>query len=296
MGVVMPVSITKRIEKGASRQELYKHIIRRTLLLFLLGLIYNGLFNFDLIHQRYSGVLQRFAVCYFFASIIMMHFKLRGQMLWAAGIMLGYWLILLLVPAPGFEAYDLTPKGNIAGYIDRMLLPGSFCCYQEGDNEGLLTMFPAIVNVLFGALAGNWLLGKLSDKEKIKKMLVAGLAAIAVALLWSLVLPINKYLWTGSFTLLTVGISFLLLMIFFWLIDVKGYTKWAFPFIVIGLNPITIYVAQGIFDFGIIANIFIHGLKGYLGGFEPAFTQLSIITVKWLFLYFLYKQKIFLKV
>lgn len=296
MGVVMPLSITRRIEKGDSRTELYKHIIKRTLLLFLLGLIYNGLFNFDFVNQRYSGVLQRFAVCYFFASIIMMNFKLRGQMIWAVALLLGYWLFLLLVPAPGFSAYDLTPEGNIAGYIDRNFLPGSFCCYQLGDNEGILTMFPAVVNVLFGALAGNWLLSALSDKEKIKKLLLTGAALILTALLWSLVLPINKYLWTGSYTLLTVGISFLLLLLFYWIIDVKGYQKWAFPFIVIGLNPITIYVAQGIFDFGIIANIFIHGFKDNFGSFTPVFMQMCIITVKWLFLYFLYRQKIFLKV
>ena len=296
MGVVMPLSITRRIEKGDSKAELYKHIIRRTLLLFLLGLIYNGLFNFDFVNQRYTGVLQRFAVCYFFASVIMMNFKLKGQMIWAVAILAGYWLFLLLVPAPGFAAYELTPEGNIAGYIDRLFLPGSFCCYSYGDNEGILTMLPATVNVLFGALAGSWLLSALSEKEKIKKLLIAGLIFVAVALLWSLVLPVNKYLWTGSYTLLTVGISFLLLLLFFWIIDVKGYRKWAFPFIVIGLNPITIYVVQGIFDFGIIVNIFVHGFSGGLGSFEPVFIQMCMIAVKWLFLYFLYRQKIFLKV
>lgn len=296
MGVVMPLSITRRLERGDSRSQLYKHILRRTLLLFLLGLIYNGLFNFDFATQRYSGVLQRFAVCYFFASIIIMNYKLKGRLIWAACITLGYWLILLLVPAPGFHAYDLTPQGNICGYIDRMFLPGSFCCYTYGDNEGILTMFPAIVNVLFGALAGHWLLSAVSDRNKIQNLSITGILFIVAALLWSFVLPINKYMWTGSFMLLTSGISFLLLMVFFWIIDVKGYRKWAFPFIVIGLNPITIYVAQGIFDFGIIANIFIHGFSHQLGSFEPAFFALCILSVKWLFLYFLYRKQIFLKV
>ncbi|MBK6963706.1 MAG: DUF5009 domain-containing protein [Bacteroidales bacterium] len=296
MGVVMPLSITRRIEKGDSKSQLYKHIIRRTLLLFLLGLIYNGLFDFNFAQQRYTGVLQRFAFCYFFASLILMNFRLKGQMIWAAAITIGYWLILLLVPAPGSQPFDLTPEGNIAGYIDRMFLPGSFCCYNYGDNEGILTMFPSIVNVLFGALAGTWLLSSLDDKEKIKNLTITGGLFIFAALVWSLILPVNKYLWTGSYMLLTSGISFLLLMLFFWIIDVKGYQKWAFPFIVIGLNPITIYVTQGIFDFAIIANIFIHGFKDNLGNFEPVVMQLSVVTVKWLFLYFLYRQKIFLKV
>ncbi len=149
MGVVMPLSIERRLERGDSRKELYLHIIRRTLLLFLLGLIYNGLFNFDFAAQRYSGVLQRFAVTYFFAALIVMNFKNKAQLIWAGSILLGYWLILLLIPAPGFRAYDLTPQGNLCGYIDRQFLPGSFCCYSYGDNEGILTMFPAITNVLF---------------------------------------------------------------------------------------------------------------------------------------------------
>ncbi len=296
MGVVMPLSIERRLERGDSRKELYLHIMRRTLLLFLFGLIYNGLFNFDFAAQRWSGVLQRFAVTYFFASIIVMNFKNKGQLIWAASILAVYWLILLLIPSPGFHAYDLTPQGNLCGYIDRQFLPGSFCCYTYGDNEGILTMFPAITNVLFGVLAGRWLLGADEAMKKIKNLVIAGVSFIAGALLWSLVFPINKYLWTGSYVLLTVGISFLLLCLFFWIIDVRGYKKWAFPFIVIGLNPITIYVAQGIFDFGIIANIFIHGFVDAFGSFKPVFYQFSIILVKWFFLYFLYTKKIFLKV
>jgi predicted acyltransferase len=296
MGVVMPLSITRRLERGDSQKQIYQHIIQRTLLLFLLGLVYNGLFNFDFATQRYSGVLQRFAVTYFFSGIIVMHFKIRGQMIWAALILLGYWVVLLTVPAPGFKPYDLTPQGNLCGYIDRTFLPGSFCCYTYGDNEGILTMFPAITNVLFGVLAGQWLLGVSDNVKKIKNLLITGGSFIAGGLLWSIIFPVNKYLWTGSYVLLTSGISFLLLTLFFWIIDIKGYQKWAFPFIVIGLNPITIYVAQGIFDFGIIANIFIHGFIDNMGSFKPVFFQFSVILVKWFFLYFLYRKQIFLKV
>ncbi len=225
-----------------------------------------------------------------------MNFKNKGQLVWAASILIIYWLILLLVPAPGFHAYDLSPQGNLCGYIDRRFLPGSFCCYTYGDNEGILTMFPAITNVLFGVMAGRWLLGGEHEMKKIRNLVIAGVSFIATALLWSLVFPINKYLWTGSYVMLTAGISFLLLCAFYWIIDVKGYKKWAFPFIVIGLNPITIYVVQGIFDFGIIANIFIHGFADAFGSFKPVFYQLCIILVKWFFLYFLYRKKIFLKV
>jgi predicted acyltransferase len=296
MGVAMPLSITRRLERGDSRNKLYLHIIRRTLLLFLLGLVYNGLFNLDFQGQRWSGVLQRFAVTYFFASLIVMNFKIRGQMIWAASILLIYWLVLLLIPAPGFQAYDLTPEGNLCGYIDRTFLPGSFCCYTFGDNEGILTMFPSIANVLFGVLAGRWLTGAMKEKEKIRNLVITGICFIAGGLLWSLAFPVNKYLWTGSYVLLTCGISFLLLFVFFWIIDIKGYRKWAFPFVVIGLNPITIYVAQGLFDFGIIAYIFIHGFVDSFGSFKPVFFAFCTLLVKWSFLYFLYRNKLFLKV
>jgi len=296
MGVVMPLSITRRLERGDSKKKLYLHVFQRTILLILLGLVYNGLFNFDFASQRYTGVLQRFAITYFFAAIIVMNFKNRGQLIWAGSILLIYWLILLFIPSPGFQPYDLTPQGNLCGYIDRKYLPGAFCCYTYGDNEGILTMFPAIANVLFGVLAGRWLLGEAGNMKKIKNLVITGSSFIAGGLLWSLVFPVNKYLWTGSYVLLTSGISFLLLSLFFWIIDVKGYHRWAFPFIVIGLNPITIYVAQGIFDFGIIANIFIHGFADSFGSFKPVFFQFSVIMVKWLFLYFLYRKKIFLKV
>ena len=296
MGVVMPLSITRRLERGDSRKKLYLHVFQRTILLIILGLVYNGLFNFDFAGQRYTGVLQRFAVTYFFAAIIVMNFKNRGQLIWAGSILMIYWLILLFIPSPGFQPYDLTPQGNLCGYIDRKFLPGSFCCYPYGDNEGILTMFPAIANVLFGVLAGRWLLGEDENNKKVKNLVIAGACFIAGGLLWSLVFPVNKYLWTGSYVLLTSGISFLLLSLFFWIIDVKGYHRWAFPFIVIGLNPITIYVAQGVFDFGIIANIFIHGFADSFGSFKPVFFQFSVILVKWLFLYFLYRKQIFLKV
>jgi len=296
MGVVMPLSITRRLEKGATRAELYRHVLQRTLLLFLLGLVYNGLFNLDFTSLRYTGVLQRFAVTYFFASVIVMNFKLRGQMIIVGAILLIYWLILLFIPAPGYQAYDLSPQGNLCGYVDRMWLPGGFCCYPYGDNEGILTMFPAITNVLFGVLAGQWLLGGLTSIKKLQRMLLTGVAFVVAGLIWSLSFPINKYLWTGSYVMVTSGLSFLLLGLFYWIIDVKGYKKWAFPFVVIGLNPIVIYVVQGLFDFGIIVNIFIHGFSASLGSFQPVFVQACIIAVKWLFLWFLYRQKIFLKV
>jgi predicted acyltransferase len=296
MGLSMPFSITKRLDRGDSKKKLYIHIIRRTIILYFLGMVYNGLFGFEFETLRYTGVLHRIAFTYLFASLIVLNFRQKGQIIWALAITLGYWLILLLVPVPGHGAYDLTPEGNLAAFIDQKFLPGSFCCYQFGDNEGILTNFPAVVNVLAGTFTGYRLLRPESAYSKIRFLILAGFLMIPAALFWHLVYPINKYLWTGSYVMLTCGLSILAICLFYWLIDLKGYTRWAFPFRVIGMNPITIYVAQGVFDFGIIARIFIHGFYTQMGNFQVPFYELCVLTVKWLFLYFLYRQRLFLKV
>jgi predicted acyltransferase len=296
VGLSLPFSISKRMERGETKRTLYYHIFKRTLLLYLLGMVYNGLFDFNFETLRYTGVLHRIAITYMFASIIVLNIRQKYLVVWAVAITLLYWLVLLLVPVPGFGAYNLTPEGNLSAYLDQQFLPGSFCCYKFGDNEGLLTHIPAVANVLAGTLIGFRLIKKDSDKSKISTFLISGSALVVIALLWNIIYPINKYLWTGSFVSLTCGISILAICLFYWLIDMKGYTRWAFPFRVIGMNPLTIYVLQGVFDFGIIAKIFIHGFYTHLGGFQEPFYALCVLAVKWLFLYFLYKKEIFLKV
>jgi predicted acyltransferase len=296
VGLSLPFSISKRLDRGESKKTLYYHIFKRTILLYLLGMVCNGLLDFNFEGLRYTGVLHRIAITYMFASIIIMNVKQKFLVVWALSITLIYWLVLLFIPVPGYGSYHLTPEGNLSAFIDQQFLPGQFCCYTFGDNEGLLTHFPAIVNILVGTIIGFRLLKTEKYSEKISFFLKTGVALVALALVWNIVYPINKYLWTGSFVALTCGISVLFFCAFYWLIDVKGYTKWAFPFTVIGMNSITIYVLQGIFDFGILANIFIHGFSSHLGVFQATFYALSVLMVKWLLLYFLYKQKIFLKV
>ena len=127
-------------------------------------------------------------------------------------------------------------------------------------------------------------------------MVSAGVGCLVAALIWNFIFPINKLLWSSSYVLYAGGWSLLLLSLFFWLIDIRGYHKWAFPFVVIGMNPITIYVTQALFDFGSIAGIFVHGFIDHMGDFRRLFWALCVFAVKWLFLLFLYKRKIFLKV
>jgi predicted acyltransferase len=297
-GVVLPFSLTRRLEAGANRTEIYKHLVRRLVLLFFLGVVYNGLLDLNFHELCITGVLQRIAVCYFFTGLVMMNTGVRGQAWVAGGLLVIYWLVMKLVPVPGVGAGIFTPAGNLSGFIDRHLLPRPFCCceYTFGDAEGILSTIPAISTCLMGALAGHWLRSSRPAARKLLGLAVAGLASLALGLIWSHWFPIIKTLWTSSYVLFAAGWSLLLLGLFYWIIDVRGYRRWAFFFTVIGLNSITIYVVRSQFDFRTVANVFVRGFIDYLGPYKPAFYDFSGFVVGWLFLWFLYRQRIFLKV
>ena len=295
VGASLPFAINNRLQRGDSRNKLYIHIVRRTLVLFLLGLIMGGLLRFDFENLKLSGVLQRISVAYFFAAIIVMNTRMRSQAIIAGSLLVGYWLLMILVPVPGYGAGVLTPEGNLHTYIDQLFLPGRMNNVFY-DEDGILQQISSIAVCLAGVVAGQWLKSSKSDNIKVKGLLIAGTVSIMIALLWNLSFPIIFRLWSSSFAMLVIGISSILLGLFYWLIDVKGYQKWAFPFVVVGLNSIAIYVASGLFDFGSVVRVFVNGFIDNLGSFKPLFWALCMLTIKWLFVYFLYKKKIFLKV
>ena len=298
VGLVLPFSLTRRQEEGANRGQLYRHIVQRFLTLFLFGLIYGGLLDFNIQHLRIPGVLQRIALAYLFAGLVVMMTGVRGQAMVAGGILVVYWLIMWLVPVPGVAHADwATPAGNLAGYLDRHIIPFRFCCYPYGDNEGLLSTLPAISTCLLGVLAGHWLRSaQFSPQRKAQGLAVAGVASLFVGWLWSLQFPIIKNVWSSSFVLWAGGWSLLLLALFYWIIDVRGYQRWSFFFKVIGMNAITIYLVDRFFKFDIITDVFLHGLRPVFGHYDPLIWSCSVVFTAWLFLYFLYRQKIFLRV
>jgi predicted acyltransferase len=296
VGVVLPFSLTRRLEAGGNRRQLYQHAFQRLFLLLFLGLIYNGLLDFNFHELRLLGVLQRIAIAYFFATLLVMNLKVRGQVIATGLILMAYWALMAWVPVPGFGRGVFTPQGNLAAYIDQRFLPRPYCCYDYGDNEGIISMLPAIATCMLGALAGHWLRTNYSQKRKALGLVVAGVACLGVGWVWSLVFPIVKNIWSSSFVLFAGGWSLLLLALFYWIIDMRGFKRWAFFFTVIGVNPITIYIVNRFFDFRDIGNIFIHGFVDYLGGWKPFVTEVAGVTVAWLFLYFLYRRKIFLKI
>jgi predicted acyltransferase len=225
-----------------------------------------------------------------------MNLKVRGQVIATAAILLAYWAIMALVPVPGFGAGVYTPQGNLAAYLDQRFLPRPFCCYTFGDNEGLISMFPAIATCMMGVLAGHWLRSARSPDRKAAGLALAGVASLAVALLWSLDFPIIKNIWSSSFVLFAGGWSLLLLALFYWVIDVRGYRRWAFFFVVIGANSIAVYLAHRFFDFRILGDILIHGLLPYMGSWGPFIREVAGVAVSWCLFLYLYRRKIFLRV
>lgn len=299
VGVVLPFSLSQYTNLDDAQQprtRAYSRIIRRTLLLIFFGWVYNGLLEFNFSEMRWTGVLQRIAIGYFFAAMAVLLLSIRGQIILFASLLFGYWAVLRFIPAPGFEAYDLSMEGNLAGYIDRLLLPGRFCCYKLGDNEGLLSMFPAVATALLGVFAGHWLRADRTPAIKVTGLALGAVCCLAAGYAWSLDFPINKILWTSSFVLWAGGWSLALLAVFYFVIDMQGFRRWAFVFTVIGMNPITMYLMQDFVDFGATARFFAGGLASHSGSASSFVLELASVTLKWLVLWFLYRKNTFLRV
>jgi predicted acyltransferase len=310
-GVSMPYSMGGKAGKhgvaypyllpSTAKREIYGSMIRRTIILLFLGMVVNGLFKFNgLENTRFASVLGRIGLAWFFAGVIYLNFNVRGQVLWFGILLLGYWAAMELIPVPGYGAGVLTMNGSLESYIDRLLLPGRLHD-KVHDPEGILSTIPAIGTAMLGIFTGQFLKLESAKWPMWKKgvgLLAAGILLIGLGLLWNIAFPINKRLWTSSFVLFVGGWSLVFLSVFYLVIDVAGYRKWAFPFVLIGVNSIVIYLAaEGMVDFQHTANFFFGGIIGYLAqSWQPVWAAISIVFVQLALLYFLYRNKIFLKI
>ncbi len=246
LGASLYFSLSNRLAQGTGRAVLFRKVLHRTAALFGLGLLLNGFPYYHWSTLRIPGVLQRIALCYFFAATLFLRFRLRTLLYLTLGILLGYWLLMTRTPVPGFGAGNLTRTGNLAAYVDRTVLAGHL--YRpEYDPEGILSTLPAIATALMGILAGAWLGSGRSDQEKLEGLLAAGAAAIVAGKLWGWWFPINKALWTGSYVLYAGGWALLLLALCYWLIDVKKREVWGKSFEIFGRNAILAYCLHILF-------------------------------------------------
>jgi len=299
-GVSFPFSYAKRYHGPENRKDLYKHIFKRGLLLVLLGIIYNNSVSFDFANMRYGSVLGHIGLAWMFAALIYVNTSLRYRIIWFWGIIIVYYLVMVLFPATDLGATDpFSMEGSLVGYIDRILMPGRLYL-KVHDPEGIFSTVPAIATALLGMLTGEFVMSaKFNDKRftKVIYMTIAGIVLIIIGQIWSLFFPINKNLWTSSFVCFVGGLSILLFVLFYLIIDVLNYKKWTFFFVVIGVNSITIYLVHAVIDFG-------HTTKFLFGGFIALFPDnyaqllgaIGYVAVGWIFLYYLNKKKIYLKV
>jgi predicted acyltransferase len=283
-----------------SRKSIYKHVISRGLILVLLGIVYNNGVNFDFAHLRYGSVLGRIGLAWMFASLIFMNTKLNMRIVWFCVLLIGYWLLLLLFPAHDLGSTDVfSQEGNLTSHIDRLLMPGRLYLGNH-DPEGLFSTIPAIGTALLGMFTGEFLLSKYLNEKPLRKVLYLVIGAVTLMIigkLWNIVFPINKNLWTSSFVCFVGGLSLLFFSVFYLVIDIWGYRKWAFVFVVIGMNPITIYLTERIVNLRAATKFFFGGLTAIMPATWTTLIEgIGVIAIGWVFLYVLYKKKIFLKI
>lgn len=310
-GVSMPYSMHNKMSKanvseasllpGFQKRKIYLSMLRRTVILIFLGLVVNGLFRWNGYEQtRFASVLRRIGLGWFFAGLIYLNFNFNKQLIWFGALLLGYWAAMMLIPVPGYGAGVLTMNGSLESYVDRLLLPGRLHD-KVHDPEGVLSTIPAIGTAMLGIFTGQFLKLETPEWPMWKKGIAlfgAGIILIALGSLWNFTFPINKRLWTSSFVLFVGGWSLLLLSVFYMIIDVAGYRKWAFPFVLIGVNSILIYLAsEGMVNFQHTANFFFGGLIQYTAqNWQAVWQAVAIVITQLALLYFLYVKKIFFKI
>jgi predicted acyltransferase len=300
-GVAIVFSLPKLVEREG-KWAAHKRVLRRFVLLYALGVIcYGGLAN-GFAEVRLGGVLQRIALCYLFASLLFLNTSARVMAMALVALLAGYWALMTFVPVPGVGAGSMAQGANLANWIDANYLPGR---KWEGswDSEGILSTLPAIGTCLLGVFAGLLLRNsKLTARQKSLWLVGAGAVLTVAGLLWGLQFPINKYLWTSSFVLVTGGLAFLMLGIFHELIDVRSYRAWAAVFIWVGASAIVLYVFNMITGFYPLAQRIVGGDLGKLadaylvpgtGQFMASVLGLAIAVAA---AHFLYRRKIFLRV
>lgn len=300
IGTSLVFSLSKALAQEG-RNATTRKILKRSLILFILGVLYYEGIAGGVQHIRLLGVLQRLALCYCGAGLAFVWLNPRKLVVLTVSLLVGYWVLLVFVPIPGFGAGDFAEGHNLTNWLDKMLLP---LRKWDGDHdpEGLLSTLPAIASSLLGVFAGLLLKNPVVEPARKARLLaMCGCAGIAAGLLWSLEFPIIKKIWTSSFVLFTAGLSSLLLALFYHVIDIRNHRAWCRPFVWIGMNSITIYLIARVLNLGHIANFFVggeirSGLENLHSGSGDLVTALLALCFSFLICRFLYHRKIFLRV
>ena len=320
VGVAMTFSLSKYTENKPTAS-IYRRILRRAAILFALGLLLNGFWNqglwtFDFSSIRIMGVLQRISLTYLLASLAILNLPRKGLWILAFVLLIGYWLTMMYVPVPGYGAGVLTRVGNFGAYIDRLIIPKAHLYKGDGfnnlgDPEGLFSTIPAVVSVLAGYFAGQWI-----RNQAVRSRISIGLALFGIGCLlsgwvWDLAFPISKKLWTSSFVIFTTGWALLLLAACYEVIEVRRVRRWGQPFEVMGLNAIAVFVASVLLIKVLVKTnvgsgekalstydwIYQNLFASWAGAFNGSLLFAIVTLLLWLAVaYVMYRQRWFIKV
>ncbi len=313
VGVAISFALTKRKERGDDMKAIQIKILKRTLIIFFIGLFLNAFPFFNFGTLRIPGVLQRIAIVYGICAFIFIKTNFKTQVWITVGVLVIYWFLMAVVPVPGFGSANYEVGTNLSAWLDNQLLGGHlYSQTKTWDPEGILSTLGAVGSGMIGVFTGSWLRKPMDDYKKLTGMFAAGAILIGLALTWDLAFPINKKIWTSSYALYTGGIALQFLAITYWLLDVLEYKRWTKPFVVFGMNSLFIYALSSL-----LAKIFIY-TKWQTGAgetqsihswlmdnvfnalLEPYNASLANALMHVLILYvvglILYKKKIFIKV
>jgi predicted acyltransferase len=286
-GISIVLSLPGLVEREG-RTKAHLRVIRRSILLYLMGVVAYGGISEHWGDVRLLGVLQRIGLCYFFTSLMFLNFNLRGLIAATVTLLVGYWALMTFVPVPGIGAGSYAPDANLANWIDLNYLPGRLWDVTR-DPEGMLSTLPAIGTCLLGVFAGLLMRDiRLSAEQKTLWLIAAGCALLAAGYLWALQFPIIKALWTSSFVLVTAGYSAILLAAMHQIIDVWGFRKWATVFIWIGANAITLYFVGGDFA-AFLDRVVTNGTGGFV-------IHILALAFAIMLARFMYRRRIFIRV
>ena len=291
IGMSLVLSLDKMVARDGKRKA-YVRVVRRTILLFLLGVFYdNGVAEiYD--ENVLCGVLQRLALSYFFTSLLYLNFKPRALFGLLVFILIGYWLLFCFVPVPGTGEIGLTRENNWARYVDEHIPP-----YYSYDPENFLGTIPAVGSCLFGVFAALFIRdSKQSDTRKVLIFMGIGIAMTVTGYLWGMHFPIAKRAWTSTYVMVAGGYSFILLGLFYWIIDVLQMRWWIWPLVWIGVNPLALYMANNIVDFEGIGERLVGGpMAAMVDPYGQLLIAAAVLFVTLVLAWFLYTRKIFLR-
>ena len=306
-GVSMPFAFAKHLSNG-TKVQLYKRILKRVVLLWIFGMMCQG--NLLALDPNriffFSNTLQSIAVGYLFSAIILMHLKRNGQIIVTASLLVLYWALLSFVKTGNWGGGNFGPDNNLAEYVDRVVF-GRFRDWSTVTSNGtvdfgnyrytwLVSSLNFVVTVMTGVFAGQILKGSLPKIKKIQWLAIGGVLMIIAGLLWGFQMPIIKHIWTSSMTLYSSGICFLLMALFYYMVDYKDYGKYLNWLKIYGMNSILAYMLYEIINFSSVTTSVLHGTEQYLGKYYVVIITLANVSISFFILWMMYREKKFLKV